>query len=103
MRRGTRLGKTANWVGPERCLQVRRRNVGTTRTAGAQASLRARTFLDSSRGLEHGKRVRTVPSSVVQRHHPRRPRQTAGCMNKCESRLNMEALVQGLLAVARAC
>lgn len=65
----------------------------------AQASLRARTFLDSSRGLEHGKRVRAVPSSVAQRRHPRRPRQIGGCMNKCELRLNMEALVQELLAV----
>jgi hypothetical protein len=58
MRRGTRFREAANRTGPERCLPVRRRNVGTARTAGAQASVRARTFLDSSRGIEHGKRVR---------------------------------------------
>ena len=57
MRHGTRFRETANRAGPERCLQVRRCNVGTTRTAGTQASVRARTFLESSRGIEHGKRV----------------------------------------------
>jgi hypothetical protein len=57
MRRGTRFRETANRAGPERCLQVRRCNVGTTRTAGTQASVRARTFLESSREIEHGKRV----------------------------------------------
>ena len=58
MRRGTRFRETADRAGPERCLQVRRSNVGTTRTTGAQASVRARTFLDSSRGSEHRKRVK---------------------------------------------
>jgi hypothetical protein len=57
MRRGTRFRETANRARPERCLQVRRCNVGTTRTAGTQASVRARTFLESSRRIEHGKRV----------------------------------------------